>query len=666
MADGKKQKQRKKRQQEVLSQEQIREAEDKFSKAVREAVALRESVFQNENQYSIEDLAEYFTNVGNELKNRILPLEKRRYVIYLRKSTDDEAKQVRSIDDQRDECVDLANRLGIDPSRVTILEESESAKKAGKRDVFNEMIKGFQLGKYHGLLAWSPDRLSRNMKEAGEIIDLIDLEIIQDLQFKTYQFENTPNGKMMLGILFATSKQYSDKLAVDVKRGTDGNIKDGKYNGVVKKGYYVDSTTNLFAPDMYNWGILRVAVDMRLREGKNNQEIAEFLNEARLAVRKSEDDDYKVVKATKNTVGNIFADSFYCGLYEYGDNIVNLNDIYNFVPLITPDEYIALNAQVSTDFGKSAKVKTNRAKRLDYGLLRHKVICDFCDDEMEFSHQILKRGKNKGKWSVRYHCRNKDCLRHNKEEQQKQGIKVAKSIRAKYVLSAIEWTLRHATNKSREAYDMYIHSLETKLATERAIVGRKLKEAQQNLKSNQQWLTKYSDLHVEDREAYERYHKGKIEHHEQLIKNAEQAIEANQNRLKELKTALPKEEEFYELTNLHLLDLLQTDNIMKLDAICNELVSNLRANNDFISVIKLNPPYNLLVDLGEISSGRGERTQTFDLPVPNRARYQLRHTPMVFYTRPIIYHFVTDGNRDNYAIVERHETRGVGTKHTTV
>ena len=26
--------------------------------------------------------------------------------------------------------------------------------------------------------------------------------------------------------------------------------------------------------------------------------------------------------------------------------------------------------------------------------------------------------------------------------------------------------------------------------------------------------------------------------------------------------------------------------------------------------------------------GRGERTQTFDLSVPNRARYQLRHTPI--------------------------------------
>jgi len=613
MTEAKKQKPRKKRQQEIMSQELITEAENKFSKAIQKALTLRESVFENESQHNIEDLVQYFTNTSSELRNRILPTEKRRYVIYLRKSTDDEAKQVRSIDDQRDECLDLADRLGISRSRVIVLEESASAKKAGNRPVFDAIIKGFQTGKYHGLLAWSPDRLSRNMKEAGEIIDLIDQEIIQDLQFKTYQFENTPNGKMMLGILFATSKQYSDKLSVDVKRGTDGNIKDGKYNGVVKKGYYVDSGTGYFIPDKYNWGILRIAVDMRLREGKNNIEIAEFLNEARLAVRRSEDADYKKVTVTKNMVGNIFADSFYCGLYEYGDNIVNLNDIYNFVPLITTDEYIALNAQVSTDFGKTAKVKTNRSKRLDYGLLRHKVICDFCDNEMEFQHQELKRGKNRGKWSVRFHCRNKDCLRHDKDEQQKQGVKVAKSIRAKYVLAAIEWTLRHATNKSREAYNMYIHQLETKLATERAIVSRKLKEAKDDLKSNQQRLAKFSDLHIEDREAYERYHKGKIEHHEQLIDIAKQSIEDNQNRLEKLKTALPTEEEFYELTNLHLLDMLQTDDIMKLDVICNELVANLRAGNDSVSVIKLNPPYNLLVDLGEISSGR--RTESLNEPI---------------------------------------------------
>ena len=66
--------------------------------------------------------------------------------------------------------------------------------------------------------------------------------------------------------------------------------------------------------------------------------------------------------------------------------------------------------------------------------------------------------------------------------------------------------------------------------------------------------------------------------------------------------------------------MLQTSDIVKLDAICNELVTNLRAGNDSVSVIKLNPPYNLLVDLDKILIGRGERTRTFDLTVPNRAR----------------------------------------------
>ena len=112
---------------------------------------------------------------------------------------------------------------------------------------------GFKTGKYHGLLACSLDRLSRNMKEANKIIEMIDLEQIQDLHFKTYQFENNPNGKMLLGVLFATSKQYSDKLAVDVARGITGDIHEGKYFGLVKKGYYDGIDTGRFMPDSVHW-----------------------------------------------------------------------------------------------------------------------------------------------------------------------------------------------------------------------------------------------------------------------------------------------------------------------------------------------------------------------------------------------------------------------------
>lgn len=65
--------------------------------------------------------------------NRTLPEEKRRYVIYLRKSTDYESKQVRSLDDQRNECIKLARRLDVEVRDEDASTESASAKTAGIR-----------------------------------------------------------------------------------------------------------------------------------------------------------------------------------------------------------------------------------------------------------------------------------------------------------------------------------------------------------------------------------------------------------------------------------------------------------------------------------------------------------------------------------------------------
>jgi DNA invertase Pin-like site-specific DNA recombinase len=107
----------------------------------------------------------------------------------------------------------LAKQLNIKIHSDDIFKESASAKESGNRPIFDMVMLGFKTGKYQGLIAWSPDRLSRNMLEGGQIIEMVDHEEIQDLLFKTYQFDNTPNGKMLLGILFATSKQYSDKLS---------------------------------------------------------------------------------------------------------------------------------------------------------------------------------------------------------------------------------------------------------------------------------------------------------------------------------------------------------------------------------------------------------------------------------------------------------------------
>lgn len=147
------------------------------------------------------------------------------------------------------------------------------------------------------------------MKEAGEIIEMLDSNEIQDLQFKTYAFDNSPNGKMMLGILFATSKQYSDKLSVDVIRGIKGNTQDGKYNGVIKKDYFADSQSGLFMPDAHNWQLLRRAVIMRLKERKTNQAIADYLNSKSLS--KLIHESYKITDWISDDYSK-HCDLFYC------------------------------------------------------------------------------------------------------------------------------------------------------------------------------------------------------------------------------------------------------------------------------------------------------------------------------------------------------------------
>ena len=89
-----------------------------------------------------------------------------RAFIYARKSTDNEDRQVYSIDHQLKELRELAARHNI--FVVAELEESQTAKYPG-RPVFNEMIARIRKGEANIILAWHPDRLARNGVDGSAI-----------------------------------------------------------------------------------------------------------------------------------------------------------------------------------------------------------------------------------------------------------------------------------------------------------------------------------------------------------------------------------------------------------------------------------------------------------------------------------------------------------------
>src|SRR3989338_11152665 len=233
-----------------------------------------------------------------------LDFTKLKYVLYTRKSTDDPERQIRSVEDQIIEGKQFANRLGIKIIKTVI--EKKSAKKPNLRPLFRQMLKDSKEGLYDGILSWNPDRLARNMKEGGEIIDMIDEDIIKDLKFVTHHFTKDANGKMLLGMAFVLSKQYSDKLSQDVTRGFHRKVEEGKSH-IVKHGYITDKE-GYYRPDGNNFKLICQAWQMR-KEGESEEKIAKELNGKGY---------YRLVKSTKRKVdmdkrilSKVFRDPFY-------------------------------------------------------------------------------------------------------------------------------------------------------------------------------------------------------------------------------------------------------------------------------------------------------------------------------------------------------------------
>ena len=138
-----------------------------------------------------------------------------KYVLYARKSTEEDDRQVLSIQAQLAELSLYSAKEKFDI--VASFYEAKTAKEPG-RTGFAEMLSFIESGKADGIISWHPDRLARNSVDGGKIIHMVDRGLIRSLKFPTHWFEPTPQGLFMLNIAFGQSKYFSDNLRENVKR----------------------------------------------------------------------------------------------------------------------------------------------------------------------------------------------------------------------------------------------------------------------------------------------------------------------------------------------------------------------------------------------------------------------------------------------------------------
>ena len=238
-------------------------------------------------------------------------LSLQKFFLYARKSTDVEDKQVRSIEDQLAELRAFAKIEGLNIVEEFI--EKQSAKIPG-RPIFNSMLDRIEKGEANGILAWHADRLARNSVDGGRIIYLLDCGHIAALKFPTLWFENTPQGKFMLNIVFGQSKYYVDSLAENTKRGLRQKVKRGEYPSLAPIGYINDVQTKSVIVDKKKAPIIRRAFELYAQNGSRLEDISNFLAQHNILSSGGK-------RIKKDRISFILSNPFYYGHFRYAGEV---------------------------------------------------------------------------------------------------------------------------------------------------------------------------------------------------------------------------------------------------------------------------------------------------------------------------------------------------------
>ncbi|CAN5706941.1 hypothetical protein BH11PAT2_BH11PAT2_06180 [soil metagenome] len=265
------------------------------------------------------------------------------YCLYARKSTENEERQILSIDSQIKEMLQLADREGLEV--VMMKRESHSAKETGQRRIFNEIVEELSAGKYNGILTWAPDRISRNAGDLGKIVDLMDAGKLHEIRTFGQRFSNSPSEKFLLMILGSQAKLENDNRGVNVKRGLRTRCEMGLRPGVAPTGYLNEKHADRkcqAAIDPMRAPVIKQIFEKAANEKWSGRKIHQWLKF---------DLNFKG-RANKNmTLSSVYLvlqNPFYYGVFEYPERSGNWYQ-GKHEPLITKERYERAQEQLKRD-----------------------------------------------------------------------------------------------------------------------------------------------------------------------------------------------------------------------------------------------------------------------------------------------------------------------------
>jgi DNA invertase Pin-like site-specific DNA recombinase len=394
-----------------------------------------------------------------------------KYIIYCRKSSEEDSKQSQSLGTQQRLLLDLATRENLDI--VDIVKESKSAKTDQNRPLFSNMLERIYAKEADAILVVHTDRLARNFIEAGFIIKMIEAGILKEVRTLTTTFNNVPS-LMYMGFDFVFASHYSRELSQKVKAGNESKLLKGEYPSYAPCGYVNIKPGKGIEPDPIRAPFITRAFELFATRNYSIKKLANQLADEGFRSRKGK-------TKSSSSLHRILKNPEYYGVIKRKGVLY----VGNHKPLISKELF---------DQVQDILDKKSRPKKQSYQFLfRDFLVCGKCGCK-------VTAGISKGKY-IYYRCTNgkKNCTQHKKYWSQKHVEKEFINLFDKLTLPA---------ELAEKSFNLYKQSM----LKEKKFKDNTKNAIKQQLQDIKHKLRRLEDMYIDERISSERFDERKEEY----------------------------------------------------------------------------------------------------------------------------------------------------------
>lgn len=224
--------------------------------------------------------------------------------VYIRVSTEDQAREGFSLGEQEEKLLQLCNFKDLEVYKV-YKDAGISAKDMEHRPQFQAMLQDMKEGKINYIIAYKLDRITRSVRDLEELISVLEQYNCFLLCDRDDVNTSTANGRFFVRMLTVLSQLEIEIVSERTRFGLNGAIKSGHIPGQRPFGYksaddkkmIIDNATRPYVEKIF---------DMYL-EGKSFQQIANYFKENNIYPKK---------KWRDTTIQKIIDNKIYMGDYE--------------------------------------------------------------------------------------------------------------------------------------------------------------------------------------------------------------------------------------------------------------------------------------------------------------------------------------------------------------